>query len=98
VNACASALAIDSTMSAAHNNLALAYAVMGDMTRAEQAFGANGDRAAQLYNTGIVLLARKQFRSAVEAFTAAQTERPSMTLARVRASQAAAQLIAQHPQ
>jgi Flp pilus assembly protein TadD len=95
VSACNQALAIDARMPAAHNNLALAYSIMGDTARAQQAFAVNGDRATQLYNSGIVLLARRQYNSAVEAFMAAHAALPTMTMALARANQAAAQLNAQ---
>jgi tetratricopeptide (TPR) repeat protein len=88
VDACQRALAIDPLFKAAHNNLALAHAVAGDMPAAQQAFAANGDRAAQLYNSGIVYLARRQFGSAVKAFEAAHAERPTMRSALARAKQA----------
>ncbi len=88
--ACERALAIDPRLAAANNNLGLARAVGGDLTAAQEAFAANGDRAAQLYNSGIVYLARRQFTSAVKAFEAAHAERPTMTTALARARQAAA--------
>jgi tetratricopeptide (TPR) repeat protein len=88
--ACKRALAIDPGLAAANNNLGLARAVGGDLVAAQQAFAANGDRAAQLYNSGIVYLARRQFANAVKAFEAAHSERPTMTTALARARQAAA--------
>jgi outer membrane protein assembly factor BamD (BamD/ComL family) len=76
-------------MAAAKNNLALAYAVAGDTASARRAFSSAGDNVAVLYNTGIVHLAKGEYRSAVKAFEAAHTLRPTMTQALARAKQAA---------
>ena len=87
-SACLRALYLDPGLKAASNNLGLAYATAGELDSARAAFDRSGDRAAALYNLGIAQLARKQYTSAVEAFRAAQTEKPSMRLAAVRARQA----------
>ena len=90
VEACQRALDIDPKLAATHNNLGLARAVSGDLAAAQQAFAATGDRAALMYNSGIVYLARRQFNDAVKAFEAAYAERPTLTTALARAKQAAA--------
>jgi Flp pilus assembly protein TadD len=90
VEACQRALAIDPALAASHNNLGLARAVGGDIAAAQQAFAATGDRADEMYNSGIVYLARRQFGDAVKAFEAAHAERPALTSALARAKQAAA--------
>ena len=88
--ACNKALAIDPKMTAARNNLALAYAAAGQNGAARATFEAAGDPAAARYNQGIVHLAQKNYRSAVDAFAEAHKLRPSMTDALARARQASA--------
>ena len=51
------ALELDPTMTAARNNLALAFAASGRVDLARAHFLDAGDRASALYNTGIVYLA-----------------------------------------
>ena len=92
IAACEQALKLQPELTAARNNLGLAHATAGDTTAAQQAFASAGDRAAALYNTGIVHLAQRHFSSAVEAFQAAHALRPEMknALARVNQAKAAA--------
>jgi tetratricopeptide (TPR) repeat protein len=85
IAACGAALDVDPRLTAARNNLALAYAAARQGDRAQQEFFAAGDTAAALYNVGIVRLAEKQYAKASEAFEAAQRQRPSWTAARERA-------------
>ena len=89
VNACERALAIQPGLRAAQNNLALAHAVAGNSAASEHALEASGDRAAALYNSGIIAMAQRRYSSAVEAFQAAHTLKPAMPLALARAQQAA---------
>jgi len=89
VATCKQAIAVDPDLAAARNNLALAYSVAGDSASARRAFSSAGDSAAALYNTGIVHLARREYQSAVKAFEAAHTLRPTLTQALARARQAA---------
>jgi Flp pilus assembly protein TadD len=89
VTTCQQAIALDPDMSAARNNLALAYAAAGDNVAARRAFATSGDSAAAIYNAGIVHLAKHEFQSAVKAFEAAHTLRPTLTQALARAKQAA---------
>lgn len=90
VTACERALAVQPGLAAAKNNLGLAHAVSGNDKAAQSAFAGSGDLANELYNTGIVRLARRDYASAVEAFEAARAARPGMALADARARQAKA--------
>ena len=90
IAACEQALAIAPNLAAARNNLGLAHAVAGHTAEAQRAFASSGDKAAALYNTGIVHLARREYKSAVEAFQAAHAARPGLTSAVARARQARA--------
>jgi Flp pilus assembly protein TadD len=92
IAACSQALAVQPTMAAARNNLGLAQAVAGRTLDAERTFAAAGDPAAARYNTGMVRLARGQYKSAVEAFQEAHALRPTLktALARVQQAEAAA--------
>jgi tetratricopeptide (TPR) repeat protein len=90
IAACERALAMQPGLAAAKNNLGLAHAVSGDDKAAQSAFAGSGDLANELYNTGIIRLARREYASAVEAFEAARTARPGMALADARARQAKA--------
>ena len=87
-DACTRALTIDPDLRAARNNLGLAQAIGGDPKAAQQSFAAAADAAGALYNVGIVALAQRQYRSAVESFRAAQELRPSFPLAAARERQA----------
>ena len=90
ITLCRRALEAEPGLTAARNNLALAYESAGDPVSARREFEAAGDNAAALYNAGIVHMARKDYDSAVNAFAAAHTLRPTMTQALARAKQAAA--------
>jgi tetratricopeptide (TPR) repeat protein len=89
---CNQALKVDPTLRAAQNNLGLAYAAAGRMQAALDAFNLAVDPAGALYNLGITRMARKEYRSAIDAFQAAQTRQPSFPLAAARAEQATVQL------
>ena len=60
--------ALDPTLTAAHNNLALTFAASGDLDRARREFLAAGDRPPRHYNLGIVHLAEREYASAADAF------------------------------
>lgn len=92
ITRCAEALKRDPGLRAAQNNLGLAYAANGRMDAARDAFNLAVDPAGALYNLGVVQMARKDYRSAVEAFEAAQASKPSFPLAEKRARQALSQL------
>jgi len=85
---CRAALDADPRMKAAHNNLALAFATLGDFTAASSEFLQSGDDVAERYNMGVAFLATHRYHDAAAAFEAAAALRPSLTLARRRAQQA----------
>ena len=64
----------------------------GRMDAAFDAFNLSVDPGGALYNMGVARMARGEYGSAVEAFQAAQAEKPSLALAAARAEQARAQL------
>jgi Flp pilus assembly protein TadD len=88
--ACENALKLQPTLAAARNNLGLAHSINGDAASADAAFAGAGDKAEQLYNTGIVRLAQRDFNGAIDAFESAHAARPSLTEAAERARQARA--------
>ena len=90
IDACTHALRLQPDLAAAHNNLALAHAVGGDLQAAREAFAAGGDRAQALYNAGVVDLAQGRYNSAAKSFAAANVERPALEMAAVRERQALA--------
>jgi len=88
IEACEEALVLEPDLTTAQNNLGLAYAAAGDLRAAGRAFDATGDRAAALFNAGMVNLARGRYADAVSAFAAAQVARPTMRIAAARQRQA----------
>jgi Flp pilus assembly protein TadD len=90
VLACENALKVQPGLAAAHNNLGLAHAANGDMAAARAAFARAGDKATELYNTGIVQLAQRDYDGAVDAFESAYAARPTLVEAVSRARQARA--------
>ena len=85
--ACGRALQLNPRYVPARNNLALAHAVAGDVAAAQTAFEDVDDPAAGLYNTGLVQLARREYKDALESFTRAAALRPTMRLAAARVRQ-----------
>ena len=85
VERCRAALAIDPSLPAAHNNLALTLAAAGDRDGARAEFLAAGDEAAGNYNIGLMHLADGDYRLAADAFETAIHLRPSFTAAKTRA-------------
>ena len=79
-------------MTAARNNLALAFAAAGRIDLARTQFVDAGDRASAFYNTGIVYLAAGDDASALQAFDEASKARATFRLARERASQIRAKI------
>jgi tetratricopeptide (TPR) repeat protein len=88
VRACDRALQLQPRLEAARNNLALAYAVSGNLDAAQQVFASAGERGRAEYNLGIVHLARRQYSEAAKAFEAAQKIRPGFRAAEAMARQA----------
>ena len=89
---CERALQRDPSLRAARNNLGIAQAAAGRMAAAMETFSAGANPAGALYNMGLVRLARREYRSAVDAFAAAQARRPSFAPAAERLRQARSQL------
>jgi tetratricopeptide (TPR) repeat protein len=85
---CEAALAIDPSLRAAHNNLALILAASGDLVEAANEFRAAGDDALAEYNLGIVYLAGREYGAAADRFERALKARPGFAEARTRAQEA----------
>jgi tetratricopeptide (TPR) repeat protein len=86
---CQAALALDPSLTAARNNLALVHAAEGRWEQALAEFrAATGDEATAQFNYGVVLLAGRDYGGAIAAFEAALAERPSFALAQMRAGEA----------
>ena len=92
IEICTRALTIDSSLTAARNNLALAFAAAGRDDLARTQFVDAGDRASGLYNMGIAYLAAGDVGGALNAFDEASKARPAFQLARKRAAQIRAQI------
>jgi hypothetical protein len=75
-------------MAAARTNLAVAYAMQGDVTRAEQQLLESADPAQGQYNVGILRMSLGEYESAAKAFDTAAAVRPSLWDAWRRAAQA----------
>ncbi len=86
--ACERALDLEPTMAAAHGNLALAYALQGNVSVAEGRLRDHVDPATGLYNVGVLRMAMNQYSAAAAAFDQAAETRPSMADAARRAAQA----------
>jgi Tfp pilus assembly protein PilF len=74
----------------ARNNLALAYAAGGDLTRARETFEQADDPASMNYNMGILYLSARQYEQAAAAFAAALRVKPGFALALRRQKEALA--------
>ena len=90
IAACENALKLQPALAAARNNLGLAHTINGDATAASAAFAQAGDKAEELYNTGIVRLAQRDYTGAIDAFESAHAARPTLAEAAARAQQARA--------
>jgi len=90
VEQCRAAVAIDPELKTARHNLALAYAASGEMGLAQAVFAEGGDAAEASFNLGILYMAGRNYRAATAAFDAASRARPTLNIARERASQARA--------
>jgi Flp pilus assembly protein TadD len=92
--ACDRTLALEPAMTAAQANLALAYALQGDVAKAETRLMDHADAATGLYNVGVLRMAMNRFGDAATAFDLAADTRPSLADAARRAIQARAKLAA----
>ena len=75
---CRAALILDKGFAPARNNLGLLFAAAGDGTRASEMFTVAAGEAAGHYNTGLVLLAQREYAAAVRAFEAAYRIDPEL--------------------
>jgi protein O-GlcNAc transferase len=91
---CTRALALDATMAAAQTNLALAYALQGEIPKAEARLLDHVDPATGLYNVGVLRMSMQQYPEAATAFDQAASTRPSLAEAARRAVQARAKTAA----
>lgn len=85
---CSAALALEPTLTAARNNLALADAIAGDVAGAERRLMESGSEAQGYYNVGVLRLSIGRYKEAATAFDRAAAEDPSLRIARERAVQA----------
>ena len=88
IEECLAAGRMDGAFKPALNNLALAYAVNGDRQLSSETFVAANGEAVGHYNTGLVLLARREYAAAVLEFEAAYRVDPSFDKAHARAREA----------
>lgn len=89
IERCNRALDKDPGLTAARNNLALAYAAAGDFVASAREFAAgNIDEGSANYNMGVALMAIRNYDGASGAFERAVTLRPTFTEARLRAQTA----------
>lgn len=89
-SACEQALALEPTLGAARNNLAMAFALQGQLDRAEAQFIDRAEAGTGQYNVGILRMSTGRYQEAEAAFKLATAERPSLGDAARRAAQARA--------
>ena len=75
---CRAALILDEGFAPARNNLGLLFAAAGDGARASEMFTVAAGEAAGHFNTGLVLLAKRDYATAVRAFEAAYRIDPEL--------------------
>jgi Tfp pilus assembly protein PilF len=78
---CSAALAADPRLAVARNNLGLVHAAAGRLDDAQRELMAAGSPASGHYNFGIVLMARREYASAVLEFEAAGRADPKFEAA-----------------
>jgi tetratricopeptide (TPR) repeat protein len=91
-DACRQALQLQPGLESARNNLALAYEAAGDLPSALATLDASADAARAAYNKGLVHLARREYREALQSFDIARAERPRFREAEAIARQVRAHL------
>jgi tetratricopeptide (TPR) repeat protein len=91
-DACRQALQVQPGLETARNNLALAYEAAGDLSSALATLAASTDAARAAYNKGLLHLARREYREALQAFDVARAERPRFPEAEAIARQVRARL------
>jgi len=92
VEACQRALQLQPGLEPARNNLALAYEAAGDLPSAFATLAASSDTARAAYNKGLLHLARREYRDALQSFDIARSERPRFREAEAIARQVRARL------
>jgi tetratricopeptide (TPR) repeat protein len=91
-DACQHALQLQPGLEPARNNLALAYEAAGDLPSAFATLAASTDAARAAYNKGLLHLARREYRDALQSFDIARAERPRFREAEAIARQVRAHL------
>ena len=91
-DACRQALQLQPGLEPARNNLALAYEAAGNLSSALATLAESTDSARAAYNTGLVHLARREYREALQSFDVARAERPRFRQAEAIARQVRAHL------
>jgi len=91
-DACRQALQLQPGLESARNNLALAYEAAGDLPSALATFASSTDAARGAYNKGLLHLARREYRDALQSFDVARAERPRFREAEAIARQVRAHL------
>jgi len=91
-DACRQALQLQPGLEPARNNLALAYEAAGDLSSAMATLAESSDAARAAYNKGLLHLARREYRDALQSFDVARAERPRFREAEAIARQVRAHL------
>jgi Flp pilus assembly protein TadD len=91
-DACRQALQLQPDLESARNNLALSYEAAGDLSSAVATLAESGDKARAAYNEGLLHLARREYREALQWFDLARTQRPQFHAAEAIARQVRAHL------
>jgi Tfp pilus assembly protein PilF len=91
--ACRHALQLQPDLEPARNNLALVYEAAGDLPSALATLAASTDKARAAYNEGLLHLARREYREALQSFDVARAERPRFRAAETIARQVRAHLL-----
>jgi Tfp pilus assembly protein PilF len=90
-DACRQALQLQPGLEPARNNLALAYEATGDRSSALATLAESTDSARAAYNKGLLHLARREYREALQSFDVARADRP-----RFRQAEAIARQVRDH--
>jgi Flp pilus assembly protein TadD len=91
--ACRNALRLRPDLESARNNLALAYEAEGNLPAALDTLASSADKARAAYNEGLLHLAGRRYREALNAFDRARAARPQYRAAEIMARRVRAQLL-----
>jgi len=83
--ACRHALRLRPDLESARNNLALAYEAEGNLPAALDTLASSADKARAAYNEGLLHLAGRRYREALNAFDRARAARPQYRAAEIMA-------------